>query len=376
MDRLGATDGDRLALHGRRLTRGQFLTGMGVGAAALVVGSKASSVAAAATTQTVKGGTLNIYSWPAYFSTQNLSTYKKLTGTHINISTYQSNDAMFAKLAASNGNAGFDMAIPTSGWIKVMAAKGLLQKIDHSRVPFSNIDPQLLNKVYDPGNQYSVPKDYGYDGIVYDPAVIGKNITTWMDFIDAIKGPASGKSAYDIGYGTIATGLWALGYSMNTQKKSQLDAAGALMKSTAPHVKTFSGFDITGCVSGEIALMSCDQSVARQVLMQNKKMKFVVPGPHSELWVDNYTILKGASDANQAYSFLDFQLKPANQITDTKFIGYPTALKGLQSVIPASTPLRNMIFIPPKVYNTLETFVVNTGTIGYIENLANQVQAA
>ncbi len=39
-------------------------------------------------------------------------------------------------------------------------------------------------------------------------------------------------------------------------------------------------------------MMACDQSVARQVLLQKPNFKFVVPGPHSELWVDNYTILK------------------------------------------------------------------------------------
>ncbi len=53
-----------------------------------------------------------------------------------------------------------------------------------------------------------------------------------MDCIDAIKGQASGKSAYGIDYETIAIGLWALGYSMNDTNKAHLDKAADLMKTT------------------------------------------------------------------------------------------------------------------------------------------------
>jgi spermidine/putrescine transport system substrate-binding protein len=372
---------------GQPMTRNQFLAGMGVAAAAVMAGCGSSSSTSSAPTATnaaaggtttalATGGSLAIYSWPSYFSTANTRAFEKLTGTKMNVATYQSNDAMFAKLAATNGNSGFDMAIPTSGWIKVMAEKNLLQKIDHAKVPFANIDPQLLNKQFDPGNAYSIPKDYGYNGVIYDPAVIGKPIKTWTDFIDAAKGPASGKTALAIDYETISVGLWAHGYSMNESSKSRLAAAADLMKTVAPHVKAFDGFDITGCVSGQIALMPCDQSVARQVLLQKKNYKFVVPGPHSELWVDNYTILNNASHPDQAYSFIDFQLKPTSQVTDTEFIGYPTVLKGLRSELPKSTKLQDIIFIPPKVYETLETYVVNDSIQGYVEGLANQVQAA
>lgn len=367
--------GQAAAERGNRdhITRGQFLSGMGATAAAAFLATKTPAVARGASKL---GGSLNIYTWPNYFSKKNISAFTKQTGVKITQSTYESNDAMFAKLAASGTSSGFDMAIPTSGWIPVMAAKGMLQEIDHSKVPFKHVDPKLLNKQFDPGNKYSVPKDYGYDGVVYDPSVVTTPIKTWMDVINAIKGQASGKSAYEIEYGTIAMGLWALGYSMNDTNKKHLDKAADLMKTTAKHVKTFDGFDVNGMVSGELALMTCDQSVARRVLLQKPHFKFVVPGPHSELWVDNYTILKGAADTPQAYAWIDFQLKPSSQVTDTEFIGYPTVLKNLPSLLPASTKLRNVIFIPPKVYSTLETFIVREDLEGYIENLAQQVQAA
>jgi hypothetical protein len=45
-------------------------------------------------------------------------------------------------------------------------------------------------------------------------------------------------------------------------------------------------------------------------------------------------------------------------------------------LLPTSTKLRDVIFIPPAVYDTLETFIVRSDLEGYIEDLANQVQAA
>ncbi len=386
----GGGDAMGRMLAGEHMSRRRFMAGMGAaGTAAFLAacGSSSSSstqsVASAGSTSAAykpsalaKGGELNIYTWPSYFSQTNLSKYKQLTGTTINQTTYESDDAMFAKLAAENGNSGFDMAIPTSGWISVMADKGLLAEIDHSRVPFSNINPQLLNKSFDPGNRYSVPKDYGYNVAIWDPSVVTKPITSWMDFIDTIKGEASGKTSYGIDYDTIATGLWALGYSMNDTNKSHLQDACNLMKTTAPHVKAFNGFNVTGMTSGEIALMACDQSVARQVLLEKPHFKYVVPSPHSELWVDNYAILKNAAHVDQAYSFIDFQLRPSSQVTDTQYIGYPTVLKGLEAKIPAKTPFKDEIFIPASVYPTLETFQVREDLQGYIEQLANEVQAA
>jgi spermidine/putrescine transport system substrate-binding protein len=363
-------------LEGSAVSRKQFLAGMGATAAAAFFASGSGSAIASVRGRAAAGGSLNIYTWPNYFSKPNLTGFNKLTGIKISQSSYESNDAMFAKLAATNGKSGFDMAIPTSGWIKVMAEKGLLQEIDHSKVPFKNINPQLLNKSFDPGNKYSVPKDYGYNGVIYDPKVITTEPKTWMDFINIIKGEGSGKSAYSIDYETISVGLWALGYSMNDINKAHLNKAANLMKTTAPHVKSFDGFDVTGCVNGTISMMACDQSVARQVLLQKPNFKFVVPGPHSELWVDNYTILKDAANTDSAYSFIDYQLKPKSQVTDTEFIGYPTVLKGLEAELPSSTKYKNVIFIPKKVYGTLQTYVVNDDVQGYIEDLSNQVQAA
>lgn len=362
----------------RAMSRRGFLAATGGVLAAGALGSAGRAAAAMTRGSLAKGGTLNIYTWADYFSQSNLSTYKKQTGTTLNISTYDSNDVLFAKLNSAAGS-GFDIVVPTSGWIPIMAQHGLLAKLDHDRIPLGDIEPSLLNKVYDPGNHYSIPKDYGVLGVIYDPVACGGQIKTWQDFLDAgTRKAVSGKIQLSAsGWEVLGIAMWAAGDDWNTQNTTLINKAGATMKGFAKHVKEFSGFDVNGIVNGSIVLSQCDQSIGRQALLQNSKLRWVVPGPTSELWVDNYAITAHAPDPNQAYSFLNFQLQPAHQIADTEFIGYPTALPNLRGRLPRSTKLITQIFGGPGVdLDKLVSFIVHPSVQGLYESLETEIQAA
>ena len=362
-------------------SRRQVLGGFALGAAAGLAGpalaacgsSGSGSATAAASSH---GGSLSIYSFSDYFAQKNLTAFTKQTGTTVNISTFDSNDAMFAKLNATNGGS-FDISIATGGWVPLLASKNLITKLDHGKLSLDSIDPNLLNLPFDPHNVYSVPKDYGVFGVTYDPAAIGGDIVTWQDFLDAGSRPGvTGK--FDAGGGAaeiLGVALWAAGQDWNTDDRAILDKAAATMTAFGKHAKQFNGFDVTGLANGSLVMSGSDQSVARQAIEQNPKLKFVVPEPHSELWIDSYVILKNAAHPAQAYSFLDFELEPAHQITDTEFIGYPTALQGLENDLPASLPLKSDIFISPAVLGRLQTWIVRAQTQGYIEDLYNKITA-
>ena len=376
--------------HDGHITRAKFLAASGSALAAGLLAACGSSSnasttthgAAASTTSAAtlaKGGSLNIYTWPNYFATKNLSGYKHLTGTTINTSTYDSNDVLFAKMNSAAGS-GFDIVVPSSGWILLMAQHGMLAKLDHSRIPaLHNLDPALLNKGYDPGNQYSIPKDYGVEGVVYDPVAVGGTIKTWQDFLDAgEKAGVSGKvQLSSSGWEVITIPLFAADGDYNTKDTTKIKAYGDQMKSWAKNVKEFNGFDITGPVHGTVPLSQCDQSVGRQCLLQNKKLKWVLPGPTAELWIDNYGITAHAPDPNQAYSFLNYQLQPKQQVTDTQFIGYPTALAGLRARLPKNLALTEMIFGGTNVpLDKLQQFIVDPPILQLYENLFTEIQAA
>jgi spermidine/putrescine transport system substrate-binding protein len=385
-------DPDVTDISSRKLSRAQFLAVAGAGAAALAgcgssssSSSKASSAASSAaakassgTTTYAKGGSVNLWTWPQYWSPKNIALFEQTTGTHVNMATYDSNDAAFAKLNASGGSSGFDLVIPTSDFVPVMASHGLIQKIEHSRIPWQYVNPKLLGQVFDPHNEYSVPKDYGTIGVIYDPTVVKTPITTWQDFLNAGAQPGiSGKvEVPDVPDENLGIALWAAGESWNTDNLTELNQAADVMKKFAKHVKAFNEFDTSGVASGAVVMAVVTQGTARLMIQQKPHLKFVVPQPQSELWVDNYCIVTNAPNINQAYSFINFMLQPAQQLRDVPYIGYPTALPGIEQKLPANVPLRDLIFIKPADFARLVPHVIHPSIQGQVENLYSQIHAA
>jgi spermidine/putrescine transport system substrate-binding protein len=323
-------------------------------------------------------GELNIYSWPNYFSTGNLQAYAKKTGVTPNISTFDSNETLFAKLNSPAG-AGYDIIIPSSSWIKQFAAKGLLQEIDHGRLNLASLGQNLMNRDYDPGNRYSIPKDWGLLGVVYNPDVIGGEIQTWEDFFKAGEKPGvSGKIRLSIsGWETIGPELWLEGKDWNTVGDADIRAAGKRLKSFAKHVKSFSGLDPDSMAVGSIVLAQTHQAAARTAIGLNPMLKWVVPGPVSELWVDNYAIARNAPNLEEAYDFLAYQLQPEVQLSETLYTGFPSALAGLRTQIGAEVPNADLIFGGKNLdFGKLTSFVVNPKTISTYLEVQTEIQAA
>jgi spermidine/putrescine transport system substrate-binding protein len=361
-----------LPLPGARHTRRSALGLLGgISATAALAGAFPGSRAWAA-------GQLNIYSWPDYFSTDDLAAYTKKTGVTPNISTYDSNDTLFAKLNSPAG-AGYDIVIPSSSWIKQLSDKGLLQEIDHSKLNLASLDQDLLNRDYDPGNKYSIPKDWGLLGVVYDPEAVGGEIETWEDFFKAGEKPnVSGKIRLsDSGWETIGPELWVEGKDWNAATEADIRAAGEKLKSFAKHVKSFSGLDPNSLANGSIVMAQTNQGKARAAIGLNPKLKWAVPGPFSELWVDNYAIAKGAPDLDQAYDFLAYQLQPEVQLKETQYIGFPAALAGLRDKIGPDVKNADLIFGGKDLdFKKLTSFVVNPETIGVYIQVQSEIQAA
>ncbi len=356
-----------LHLSNSKLSRRSVLAGLA--AAPLATGLPCPASAA---------GALNIYSWPDYFSKDDLAAYQAKSGVTPNIATYNDNGALFAKLNSPAG-AGFDIVVPSSGWIKQLADKKLLQELDHSKIDFGALDPSLLNRDFDPGNKYSIPKDWGLLGVVYNPDIVGREIKTWQDFFDAgAKPEVSGKVRLTKDPGeTVGPALWLAGKDWNKATADDIRGTADFLKGFAKHVKTFASFDPAALANGSIVLAQANQAAARGAIQQNPKLKWVVPGPWSEIWIDNYAIAAKAQNTDQAYDFLKFFLSPDIQVKETEYLGYPAAIAGLQAKLSSDTKNADLIFGGNGLdFSKLTSFIVNPETIGVYQEVQNAVQAA
>jgi spermidine/putrescine transport system substrate-binding protein len=321
---------------------------------------------------------LNIYTWPDYFSTDDLAAYTKKYGVTPKIATYTDNNALFTKLNSASG-AGYDVVVPSSSWIKQLSDHGLLEKLDHSKLDLTGLDPSLLDREYDKGNAYSIPKDWGVLGVVYDPEATGGELTTWQDvFTAGAKDSVSGRIRFtSAAEETVGPALWVQGKDWNTATTADVQKTLDLLEPFAKHIKTFSSFDPNALANGSIVLALCNQAAARNAIKLNPKLKWVVPGPTSELWVDSFAIAKGSPNVERAYQFLQYQLTPEIQVNETVYLGYPASLKDLKSKLPSSVDDADLIFGGADVdLDKLTSFVVNPKTFPAFQDVQTKVQAA
>src|SRR5665648_293439 len=126
---------------------------------------------------------LNLYIWSGYLPTDVLQQFQQETGIQINYSTFDSNETLYAKLKAAP-NAGYDIVVPSSYFVDRMRQQGMLQKLDKAKIPnFKHLNPALLNKSFDPNNDYSIPYFWLATGIVYNSKYYAPGeIQHWSDF--------------------------------------------------------------------------------------------------------------------------------------------------------------------------------------------------
>jgi spermidine/putrescine transport system substrate-binding protein len=349
-------------------TGGATTTGGPTTTGASTTTATAASTTAASTPSRVvdkTAKTFNLYTWAEYDDPNVMSSFGNIT-----IDVFNSNEDAIAKLESSGGTSGYDMICPTGVYIPQMASKGLLEPLDLSLVTsFSNLDPAYTNQLWDQGNKYSVCKDWGSTGYIWDTKVVKNDIVTWKDFIAAAQTTASGKtSVLDAPADIAGIYFWANGIPWTTEKTADLDACEAfLLNEFAQHIKAFDSYPGINLTEGNYALSQVWNGDARQGLVKVEeahgdpsRYKWALGAPTTELWMDNWCILKNPKNADAAYNFLNFILTPDNSVKDLEFHGYNTGIKGLRTIVPADLKYPEMIFFDNAQVKNMDAGAVNT----------------
>lgn len=333
-------------------------------------------------------GGLNMYTWGDYNDPEIVGALAESElGVSMKVDYYASNEDLITKLSASSGASGFDIVVPTGPYIPQMVDKGLLQKLDASKLPnLVNVDPQYLGRAWDPNNEWSVCKDWGTTGWIYDTTVITRDIATWTDFLDACMNEASGNcSVLDTAPNLCGMYFWANGIDWTTEDPADLDACEDFMvNQLASHIKAFDSYPSTALAEGAYALSAAWNGDARQALVRIEEAggdpsvwKWVLGAPATELWMDTYAIAAGAPNPDAAHAWINWLLVPEISIRDLNYHGYHSGMKSIDQLISELVPdLVNgdMIFFDDAQVATMQTGAVNSAQDRLVDIL-NKVKA-
>jgi spermidine/putrescine transport system substrate-binding protein len=372
----------------QRITRRHFLAGSAVAmfSSSVLLAACGEEAQPGGNGATSPGGEiedrLNFFHWAAYDDPEVFKDFEKEFGATTKIDIYASNEEAIAKLEAASGTSGYDIVVPTGVYIPQMVALDLLEKLNLDLIPnFENVDEIYRDQPWDPGNEHSVCKDWGSTGWILDKTKVSATVETWSDFLEVAQGEASGQTSVLDTPGNL-TGIyfWANGIPWTTTDEADLQACeDYIVNELAPHIKAYDSYPGIALTEGKYALSHAWNGDARQGLLSTDdpdRYEWGLGAPVTELWMDNWCIVKGAQNPNAAHAWINFICDPEVSLKDLAYHGYNTGITGVEErAREEGLEFLDMVFFSDEEVATMDPGAVNEAQ-GRIVEIWNKAKAA
>lgn len=283
---------------------------------------------------------LRVYNWADYILPSVPKDFAKQSGIKLTWDTYESNEALEAKLLT--GNSGYDLVVPSNTFMEHQINADVYLPLDKSKLPnWKHLDPALLELVAtnDPGNQYAVPYLYGTVLIGFNPdkvkAALGEDAP--VDSWDLVFKPENmeklakcGVAMLDSATDILPVALHYLGLDPNSTSSEDYEKATELMLSIRPYMLYFhSAKYMTDIANGDICVAVGYSGSFFQFANRAKEagngvvVDWRLPKEGAPLWFDSFAIPKDSRNIDEAHAFLDNLLKPEVIAPVSDFLGYP-----------------------------------------------------
>lgn len=264
---------------------------------------------------------LVLYTWESMFPQEVLDAFEQETGIRVNYVNFDTDETMLARLEAAEGG-DYDIVVADDYIIETAIAEGLVTELDKTQLPsFGNINPIYQGQFFDPEDKYTVPYGAGVQTIVYDPSVVDVDIQGYADLWDASLEDNLGV----IGSFRVINGmaLKVLGESYNTEDVATIEAAGDKLLELAPNIRLIKDSNTQDdLLSGEVGAAVLYTSQVTQAKMANPDLEVVFPEEGIGFGVMAQFIPANAPNADAAYAFMDYILRPEVSAQCFEYIGY------------------------------------------------------
>ena len=273
-------------------------------------------------------GELNLYNWTGYTSEEMLEKFTEETGIKVILDTFDSNETLLAKL--KSGNTGYDIVVPTHNFIPIFLEEGLLEPINAAEMEnYGNISEQWQSPVWDEGNVYTVPWQWGSTSFLVDTAVYDGDINTYEVLFNPpteLQGQINVFNSWDE---VVPMALYYLGYEPCETNPDAFREVLELLETQKPHVKTYTSEGILeATVAGEYDMSTYWNGASLRVRKERPTAQYAYPVEGVSGWMDNLAIPKGAPNKENALTFINWFLQPENAAMQSNFAGYSNGVIG------------------------------------------------
>ena len=322
----------------------------------------AAAPAAAPAPEPAEEKVLNIYNWPDYIPEGLIAAFEKESGIKVNYNTFETNEALHAKLVA--GNSGYDIVVPGTVFAKPQIEGGLMQPLDKSKIPnLANLDPAILKTLTkaDPDNKHLVPWAWGFTTVGINKTKVDKVLgkmpmpeNAWDLVFDpkyTSKLKACGIAYLDSPTEIIPVALHYIGKDAYSNDPADYKAAADMLAKVRKDVRLFSSTMIDDISSGKACVSigwSGDINIAAERAKENKSkdvIEAMLPSTGALIFFDTMAITKDATHPKNAHAFIDFYLRAENAAAMANDMTYPTGNKAALDKIKPEIAGNKTIFV-------------------------------
>ena len=296
--------------------------------------------------------TLRIYTWADYLDPDLAAKFEKEHSCKIQIDTFDSNEAMYAKLSA--GATGYDLLMPSSYMVKTLVRENKLIALDHAKLPnLKHVDAAYLKSALDPGMIHSVPYMMAPTCLAWLGSKVANAEASYKMFDrEDLKGRIT---LLDDMREVLGAALRSLGYSLNSKDAAQLAQARDVVSRWKKNIAKFDNEQYkSGIASGEFHLVQGYAGDLLQVADENEDIVVKIPVEGTAASCDDLCIPKDAKSVDLAHRFINFVTEPANAAKNMEFIAYRAPNSGAYQLLSEDFRGNEALFPSDEVFAKLE----------------------
>jgi spermidine/putrescine transport system substrate-binding protein len=301
---------------------------------------------------------VTVYMFSEYTYPELPDEFEQATGIRLRIVPYEATEEMMAKLQQAGGAGQYDVVVMSDHAIAVLSKIGLLQPLDLGQVPNArNVTERFRNPPFDPEGRYSLPYQWGTNGLMYRKDKLPNLEKSWAVVFDPDRqrGPFV---LMDSMRDMLGAALKYLGYSVNSTNPDEIKAAGELVLKAKRSGRCL-GFE--GGVGGKNRVLAGTASVAMvyngdcvRAMDEDPNVAFMLPKEGSIIWTDAMTVPAQAPHPDYAYKFINFILDPTVGARLSNFNRYATPNEASLPLITPADRANPAIYPSPEEMQTLQ----------------------
>ncbi|MBI5368040.1 MAG: spermidine/putrescine ABC transporter substrate-binding protein, partial [Planctomycetes bacterium] len=261
--------------------------------------------------------------WANYLPAAVVADFEREAGCTVATREFATNEELETILQGDATS--WDVGFPSDYMVEKLARAGKLRELERGKLSnFANLDPNFLDRPFDPRNRHSVPFNWGIAAIGYHRKKVYPPPTDY----DVLWNPHyAGKiGLIDDMRQVIAIPLIWKGHRVDTTQAEQLAEAGRLLAQLKPQVKVFAKEDYAGLLLREEVLLFygyVDDLV--RAARENPVLGVMIPESGAVYYQDALCVPTVCDQPELAHRFINYLLRAdvSARITNTNWAAMP-----------------------------------------------------